>query len=89
VIIDALVDLVHDKAYEEGMPALRLAFTHTPVGGKTRKELDAYIAGDDPVTKRPFMEEIKDYLTRPLNDEEKKTGTVRREKKALDRTGHS
>jgi hypothetical protein len=81
VIIDALVDLVHDKAYEEGMPALRLVFTHTPVGGKTRKELDAYIAGEDPVTKRPFMEEIKDDLTRPLNDEEKKTGTVTREKK--------
>ncbi|HEV3330175.1 MAG TPA: hypothetical protein VG096_04285 [Bryobacteraceae bacterium] len=81
MIIDALVDLVHDKAYEEGMPALRLVFTHTPVGGKTRKELDAYIAGEDPVTKRPFMEEIKDDLTRPLNDEEKKTGTVTREKK--------
>ena len=83
MIIDALVDLVHDKAYEEGMPNLRLAFTHTPVGGKTRKELDAYIAGEDPVSKRPFMEELKDYLTRPLNDEEKKTGTVKREKKRL------
>jgi len=63
------------------MPALRLAFTHTPVGGKTRKELDAYIAGDDPVTKKPFMEEITGYLTQPLNDEEKKTGVVKREKK--------
>jgi hypothetical protein len=63
------------------MPALRLAFTHTPVGGKTRKELDAYIAGDDPVTKQPFMAEIVGDLTRPLNDEEKKTGVVKREKK--------
>jgi hypothetical protein len=83
VIIDALVDLVHDKAYEEGMPALRLAFTHTPVGGKTRKELDEYIAGQDPVTKRPFMQEIVSYLTQPLHDEEKQTGTVKREKKRL------
>jgi hypothetical protein len=63
------------------MPALRLAFTHTPVGGKTRKELDAYIAGEDPVTKQPFMQEIAGYLTRPLNEEEKKTGIVKREKK--------
>jgi hypothetical protein len=78
-----LVDLVHDKAYEEGMPALRLVFTHTPVGGKTRKELDAYIAGDDPVNKRPFMAEIVDDLTRPLNAEEQKTGVVKREKKRL------
>ncbi len=83
MIIDALVDLVHDKAYEEGMPALRLAFTHTPVGGKTRKELDEYIAGQDPVTRRPFMQEIVSYLTQPLHDEEKQTGTVKREKKRL------
>ena len=62
------------------MPALRLALTPTPVGGKTRKELDAYIAGDDPVTKQPFMREIVDYLTRPLNEEEKKTGLFKREK---------
>ena len=81
VIIDALVDLVHDKAFEEGMPALRLVFTPTPVGGKTPKELAAYIAGNDPVTKQPFMKEIVDDLTRPLNDEEKKTGVVKREKK--------
>ncbi len=72
---------MHDKAFEEGMPALRLVFTPTPVGGKTRKELDAYIAGNDPVTKKPFMQEVVDDLTRPLNDEEKKTGTVKREKK--------
>jgi hypothetical protein len=63
------------------MPALRLAFTHTPVGGKTRKELDAYIAGEDPVTRQPFMQEIEAYLTQPLNEEEKKTGVVKREKK--------
>jgi len=81
VVIDALVDLVRDKAFELGMPALRLALTHTPVGGRTRKELDPYIAGDDPVTKRPLMREIEDYLTRPLNEEEKKTGLVKREKK--------
>lgn len=65
------------------MPALRLVFTPTPVGGKTRKELDAYIAGNDPVTKKPFMAEVVDQLTRPLNDEEKKTGTVKREVKRL------
>ena len=65
------------------MPALRLAFTPTPVGGKTPKELAAYIRGNDPVTKKPLMEEILGHLTRPLNDEERKTGQVRREKKRL------
>ena len=28
-----------------------------------------------------FMQEVVDELTRPLNDEEKKTGVVKREKK--------
>lgn len=62
------------------MPHLRLAFTPTPVGGKTQKELDAYVAGDDPVSKQPFMQEIIGDLTRPLNDEEKKTGVFQRQK---------
>jgi hypothetical protein len=65
------------------MPHLRLVFTPTPVGGKTAKELDAYIAGNDPVTKVPLMKEITEDLTRPLNEDEKKTGTVQREKKRL------
>ena len=63
------------------MPALRLAFTPTPVGGKTPRELAAYIAGNDPVTKQPLMKEILEHLIRPLNDEEQKTGLVKREKK--------
>ena len=83
VIIDALVDLVHDKAFEEGMPALRLAFTPTPVGGKTPAELAAYVAGRDPATKQPLMQEIVGHLTRPLNDEERMTGLVKRPKKRL------
>ena len=83
VIIDALESLVHDKAFEEGMPALRLAFTPTPVGGKTAKELTDYLDGNDPVTKKPLMPEILDHLIRPLNDEERKTGIVQREKKRL------
>ena len=43
---------MHDKAMEEGMPALRLAFTHTPVGGKTPAELAEYVSGHDPVSGR-------------------------------------
>jgi len=83
IIIDALHDLVRDKAVEDGMPALRLAFTPTPVGGKTPVELAAYVAGDDPVSKRPLMPEIVGHLTRPLSDEERKTGQFTRTRKRL------
>ena len=80
MIVNALVDLVHDKAAEEGMPALRLAFTYTPVGGKTPAELAQYITGQDPVSHQPLMQEIIGDLTRPLNDDEKKTGPYHRTK---------
>ena len=74
---------MHDKALEDGMPALRLAFVPTPVGGKTPAELAQYIAGDDPVTKQPLMQQIVGHLTRALNEEEQKTGWVERPKKRL------
>ena len=63
------------------MPGLRLAFTHTPVGGKTPEELAGYIAGYDPVNKIPLMEEIVGHLTRPLNEEELTTGIFERTKR--------
>lgn len=81
--MNALTDLVRDKALEDGMPALRLAFTPTPVGGKTAAELAEYIKGKDPVTNEPLMAEIVGHLTRPLNAEEQKTGVVNREKRRL------
>jgi hypothetical protein len=65
------------------MPALRLAFTYTPVGGKTPAELAEYIAGKDPLSGQPLMAEIIGHLTRPLNDEEKVTGLYQRTKKRL------
>ena len=81
--MDALEDLVRDKSVEEGMPGLRLAFTPTPVGGKTPAELADYVAGNDPVTNLPLMEEIIGHLTRPLNDEEQTTGLYTRPKTRL------
>lgn len=83
MIVDALEDLVRDKAVEDGMPALRLAFTPTPVGGRTAAELAEYVAGKDPVTQQPLMAEIIGHLTRPLNDEERKTGPFVRTKQRL------
>jgi hypothetical protein len=82
VIINVLEDLVHDKAREDGMPGLRLAFTPTPVGGKTSAELAEYVAGNDPLSGKPLMAEILDHLTRPLNAEESLTGEIARPRPA-------
>ena len=83
MIVDSLESLVVDKANNVGMPHLRLTFTPTPVGGKTREELWDYVNGHNPVSKKPLMEEIVGHLTRSLNEDEMRTGISERPKQRL------
>ena len=62
--------LVASKARVSGVPNAREVFIPTPVLNKTPGELRAYIEGDDPVHRRPFMAELFDALTRPVAVEE-------------------
>ena len=39
-----------------------------PVVDRSAADLRAYIDGTDPVSKRPFMQEVIDGLTRPLDE---------------------
>jgi hypothetical protein len=78
VLIDTLKTVGMTRAYEVGMPYLRIAYTHTPVAGKTPDELRGYINGDDPITGAPLMAEIIDYLTVPLSPQDTATGMIER-----------
>ncbi len=55
-----------------GMPRMRMAYVPQPVMGKSPRELRAYVDGNDMVTGRPFMQEVVEGLTRPLDDEDRK-----------------
>jgi len=78
VITSRFVDLAKTNAYKRGMPHLRVSFVPHPVWGKTAAELQRDIQGKDPSTGKPIMQEIIEALTKPLNDEEKKTGFIER-----------
>jgi hypothetical protein len=65
---DAFARLVDSVLRVNGMPRARRAFVPTPVMGKSAAELQAYVEGDDPVNGRPFMAEVLESLTRPLDD---------------------
>ena len=52
-----------------GMPKVRQAYVPQPVMGKSAAELRAYVEGTDPVTGRPFMQEVIEGLTAPLDPE--------------------
>ena len=55
------------------MPSTRQAFIPQPVVGRSASELRDYVEGNDPVTGRPFMQEVIEGLTRPLEGEDLKS----------------
>ena len=63
---DMFERVVRSTVRTNGMARMRAAFVPQPVMGKTPEELRAYVNGLDPVTRRPFMQEVIEGLTAPL-----------------------
>jgi hypothetical protein len=78
VITQVFEDLVRTVAFKGGMPKERFSFVPHPVGGKSAEELREYVLGNDPVTGMPFMDGIIQGLTGALDDEEKRSGSLKR-----------
>ena len=70
-------DFVERDARARGTP-LRFGFPPYPVVGMSRAALRQYIEGNDPVTSKPFMQEVIDALTSPLTEREKHPTIQRR-----------
>jgi hypothetical protein len=60
--------LCNATALAMGMPQLRQAYVPQPVVDRSAADLRAYIEGHDPISKRPFMQEVLDGLLSPLED---------------------
>lgn len=54
------------------MPTARQAFVPQPIVGRTPAELRAYIEGEDPIHKKPFIQILMEGLTNPLNEDDLK-----------------
>ncbi|MGD1211408.1 MAG: hypothetical protein ABR973_08650 [Candidatus Acidiferrales bacterium] len=57
---------------------LRFSFTPYPVVGMSRSVLRRYIEGQDPISGKPFVPELIEALTKPLEDREKNAEQVAR-----------
>ena len=57
-------------ALANGMPTARQAYVPQPLVDRSAADLRAYIEGVDPVSKRPFMQEILEGLSSPLTRED-------------------
>src|SRR2546430_1549159 len=64
--------VVPPVARGNGMPPARSGFVPQPVMGKTARGLAEDVAGNDPVTGRPVMQEVIEGLTRPFDAEDLK-----------------
>ncbi|MEA2379473.1 MAG: hypothetical protein QOK00_2340 [Thermoleophilaceae bacterium] len=64
--------LARSAARVKGMPGTRQAFVPQPLIGLSPDELFDYIVGGDPVNGRPFMQEVIEGLTRPLDARDQK-----------------
>jgi len=64
--------LAKATALANGMPRARQAFVPQPVVDRSPSELRAYIEGKDPVSGRPFLQEVIEGLSRPLDEEDLK-----------------
>jgi len=64
--------LARATALANGMPRTRQAFVPQPLVGRTAAELRAYVEGADPISKRPFVQEILDGITKPLDEQDLK-----------------
>ena len=51
-----------------GMPRLRQAYVPQPVVDRSAAHLRAYIDGQDPIARRPFMQGVLEGLTSPLEE---------------------
>jgi hypothetical protein len=69
---DTFARLARATALANGMPTARQAYVPQPLVGRTAAQLKAYIHGTDPVSKRPFMQEVIEGLSQPLNDKDVK-----------------
>jgi len=71
------INVVKFKEYEllygNGMPIRFVAFPF-PVAGQPKSVHKSYVEGKDLLTGKPMMQAILDAFTKPLTDEEKKSG---------------
>ena len=64
--------LAKATALANGMPTTRQAYVPQPVVDRSAADLRAYIEGIDPVSRRPFMQELIEGLSGPLSSDDLK-----------------
>ncbi|NLT33313.1 MAG: hypothetical protein GXX81_07745 [Acidobacteria bacterium] len=79
IVLSEFYEQEVEKARNDGLPGLRTQWIRGPVWAKTRDELRRdVINGKNPITGQPVMKEIVEKFTKPLTEEERQTGEIKR-----------
>ena len=73
------VELASTTAYKKGIPKLRIIYTPHPITDRPADQCRKFLEGNDPHTGKPLLDEIIGAITKPLSEEEKKRGFIKRE----------
>ncbi len=76
-------ELVKTVAYNKGMPNERFTFVPHPITGVPASVCRTYLEGKDPITGRAVLDEIVGAITRPLSEEDRKTGFLETRRERL------
>jgi hypothetical protein len=72
-------ELVATISYKKGIPNMRLVYTPHPITDRPADLCRKYVAGADPLTGQPMLEEIYAGLTKPVSAEDGKAGILKRD----------
>jgi hypothetical protein len=78
MITQRFQELVTTISYKKGIPNMRITYTPHPITDRPADLCRKYVAGNDPITGKPMLEEIYGSLTRSLSDEDAKAGFLSR-----------
>jgi hypothetical protein len=70
--------LAKATALAAGMPTARNVYVPQPIVGRSPDQLRAYIEGEDPILKQPFVKGVIEALTKPLSEEDLEGATFER-----------
>jgi hypothetical protein len=78
IITRRFQELVTAIAFKKGIPNMRMVYAPHPVTDRSAELCRNYVEGKDPITGKPILEEIAAGLTKPLSEEDKRTGFLSR-----------
>jgi hypothetical protein len=73
------VELASSTAYKKGIPELRIVYAPHPITDQPAEVCRKFLEGNDPHTGKPMLDEIISAITKPLSEEEKKRGFLKRD----------